>query len=98
MPLLLCQIAKREEKRQEEIERLRAENEQEARHLQAAVEAAARQRLMHQENAIQRRREMDAVLAQQLKEKQKRRMEEAALERCDPGSRSLLAFLIPSAR
>ncbi|CDJ59796.1 hypothetical protein, conserved [Eimeria maxima] len=78
---LLEQIAKREEKRQEELERLRIENDEEIRRLQDEAQAAAEQRQQQRTAAIQRRREMDMVLAEQLEERNRRQLEEAELER-----------------
>ncbi|CDJ27242.1 uncharacterized protein EMH_0083350 [Eimeria mitis] len=78
---LLEQIAKREEKRKEELERIRIENEAEISRLQEEAEAATEQRRQQQAAAIQRRKEMDLFLAEQLKERNRQRLEDAELER-----------------
>ena len=81
--MLSLQIAKREEKRQEELERLRIENDEEIRRLQDEAQAAAEQRQQQRTAAIQRRREMDMVLAEQLEERNRRQVDEAELEGSD---------------
>ncbi|CDI74189.1 hypothetical protein, conserved [Eimeria praecox] len=78
---LLEQIARREEKRQEELKRLQIENEEETQRLKEEAEAAVLQRQQQQAAAIQRRREMDLVLAEQLEERNRRKLEDAELER-----------------
>lgn len=97
--MLFLQICKREEKRQEELARLRIENEEEIRRLQEEAQAAAEQRQQQQADAIQRRREMDLVLAEQLEERSRRQLEDAELERSGTtGASHRLRSLTPSFR
>lgn len=80
-PLPSLQVATRKKKIQEELGRLSIEKEQEARRFQAEAEAAVQHRLESQEQALRRRKDIDAVLVKQLQEKHQRHLEDIALER-----------------
>ncbi|XP_026189771.1 cilia- and flagella-associated protein 53 [Cyclospora cayetanensis] len=75
------QIASRQDNRLKEMERLKIENQEEAYRLKAEAESAVELRRQQHTAALQRRREMDAILILQLEQKHRRRMEEAALDR-----------------
>ncbi|OEH75811.1 hypothetical protein cyc_05032 [Cyclospora cayetanensis] len=84
------QIASRQDNRLKEMERLKIENQEEAYRLKAEAESAVELRRQQHTAALQRRREMDAILILQLEQKHRRRMEEAALDRCQLETQTMI--------
>ncbi|KAL8430369.1 hypothetical protein Efla_001134 [Eimeria flavescens] len=90
----LCeQITKRRQEREKALATLKLEKEQEACRLHKDLELAARHRSLQQAEAAKKRKEMDHALAQQLKERRQRQLEEAALERQQLAAQARLGLM-----